>query len=245
MTIQAALNGTRSWTEHPEVPITPQRQATEARASVAAGANAIHVHVRDAQGSESLAPDDLAETIKAIRDACPGIPLGISTGAWIVPGLRKRLALIRSWKVLPDFASVNLHEEGAAQVMRLLLDKGVGVEAGVWNAPSAVALLDSGLTSECARILLEPAEASCWARLNLLQIERVLKGSTRPILLHGLGRYAWDFIALAARRGYDTRVGFEDTLKMPDGTRAASNADLVTAARRIILSVRTATEDAR
>jgi uncharacterized protein (DUF849 family) len=35
------------------------------------------------------------------------------------------------------------------------------------------------------------------------------------------------------RRGLDTRVGFEDTLHLPDGRRAASNADLVTAARNL------------
>jgi uncharacterized protein (DUF849 family) len=234
VTIQAALNGTRSWTEHPEVPITPARQATEARASVAAGANAIHVHVCDADGSESLQPEDLAETIAAIRAACPGIPMGVSTGSWIVPNLDKRLALVRAWTVLPDFASVNLHEEGAVEVMRLLLDKGVGVEAGVWNAPAACALLESGMTRLCVRILLEPAEASCSARANLEQIERVLQGVDTPRLLHGLGRYAWYFVELAIKRRYDTRVGFEDTLRLPDGSRAASNAELVTAARQII-----------
>lgn len=237
MTLQAALNGTRSLTEYSAIPVTPAQYATEARASVASGANSIHVHVRDRYGNESLAPDDVGETLDAIRGVCASVPVGISTGAWIVPDLERRLTLIRSWKVLPDFVSVNFHEAGAADVARLLLDRGVGVEAGIWNAPAAVALLDSGLTGECARILLEPAEASCWARLNLVQIERVLKNSTQPMLLHGLGRCTWDFIALAAKRGYDTRVGFEDTLKLPNGTRAASNADLVTAAWQLIMSV--------
>ena len=155
MTIQAALNGTRSWTEHPEIPITPARQATEAKASVAAGANAIHVHVRDEHGSESLAPDDLAKTVTAIRQACPGIPTGVSTGSWIVPDLGRRLALIRAWTVLPDFASVNLHEAGAIDVIRLLLDKGVGVEAGVWNAPAARA----GRQRPVAPLRAHPARA--------------------------------------------------------------------------------------
>ena len=237
MTLQAALNGTRSFAEYSAIPVAPAQYATEAQASVASGANSIHVHVRDRYGNESLAPDDVGDALDAIRRACPSIPVGISTGAWIVPDLDKRLALIRSWKVLPDFASVNFHEAGAADVTRLLLDRGVGVEAGIWNAPAAVALVESGLTGECARILLEPAEASCWARLNLVQMERALKNASRPMLLHGLGRCTWDFIALATRRGYDTRVGFEDTLKLPDGTRAASNADLVTAARQLILSI--------
>jgi uncharacterized protein (DUF849 family) len=39
-------------------------------------------------------------------------------------------------------------------------------------------------------------------------------------------------IAEAAARGYDTRIGFEDTLTLPDGSMAASNAVLVTLARR-------------
>ena len=37
-------------------------------------------------------------------------------------------------------------------------------------------------------------------------------------------------IELAGRRGYDTRVGLEDTLTLPDGSRAEGNAALVAAA---------------
>jgi uncharacterized protein (DUF849 family) len=233
--VQAALNGTRTRIDHAAIPITPAEQATEAQASVAAGAGAIHVHVRDEYGNESLAPADVAKTIEAIRSSCPGVPIGIGTGAWIVPDLRRRLSIIRSWSTLPDFASVNLHEAGAAQVIELLLARGVGVEAGIWNAPAAVSLIKSGLADECLRILLEPAEASCSARVNLVQIEDVLIGVTRPRLLHGLGHCAWHLVEMAARRRYDTRTGFEDTLRLPDGTLAASNGDLVRAAMRIML----------
>ena len=238
--LEVALNGTRTRTDHPAIPISPEQQAVEARAAVAEGAGAIHVHVRDAGGSESLAPDDVAGTLEAIRTACPGIPIGIGTGAWIIPDLTRRLAAISAWHVLPDFASVNLHEAGAPTVMRSLLDKGIGVEAGIWNAPAARALVDSGLTEHCERILIEPAEGSCgWfgARVNLPQIERVLEGVNRPRLLHGLGPSSWYFVELSAKRSYDTRTGFEDTLTLPDGTRAKSNADLIATARRIVRQV--------
>jgi uncharacterized protein (DUF849 family) len=232
--IQAALNGTRTRVEHAAIPLTPAEQATEAHASVAAGASAIHVHVRDEHGNESLEAADVAKTIDAIRDACPHIPIGIGTGAWIIPDLRHRLSVIRSWTTLPDFASVNLHEAGAAQVIELLLERGVGVEAGIWNAPAAVSLIKSGLADDCLRILLEPAEASCSARANLLQMEEVLIGVTSPRLLHGLGHCAWHLVELAAKRRYDTRTGFEDTLRLPDGTLASSNAELVSAARSLV-----------
>jgi uncharacterized protein (DUF849 family) len=233
--VQVALNGPRTRAEHPAIPISPAEQATEARASVAAGAGAIHVHVRDEHGNESLAHADVATTIEAIRNACPDIPIGIGTGAWIIPDLRRRLAVIRSWTTLPDFASVNLHEAGAAQVIELLLAKGVGVEAGIWNAPAAVSLIRSGFADRCLRILLEPAEASCSARMNLVQMEQALIGVASPRLLHGLGHCAWHLVELAARRGYDTRIGFEDTLRLPDGRSARSNAELVAAARQIML----------
>jgi uncharacterized protein (DUF849 family) len=228
--LEVALNGTRSISDHPAIPIAPAQHAAEAQDSVAAGAGAIHVHVRDASGNETLAASEVADTVTAIRDACPGIPVGISTGAWIVPDLRERLRIIRSWKVLPDFASVNFHEAGAVEVLQLLLDRGIGVEAGIWNAPAAVALVESGFADRCVRVLLEPAEASCRARTNLLQMEAVLDGVTPHRLLHGLGPSAWEFIDLAAKRRYDTRVGFEDTLRLPDGSPAANNAQLVAAA---------------
>ena len=65
-------------------------------------------------------------------------------------------------------------------------------------------------------------------------MEEVLSGVTPPRLLHGLGHCAWHLVELAARRRYDTRIGFEDTLRLPDGSLAGSNAELVRAARSLV-----------
>ncbi len=233
MLIKAAINGTRAQTEHPAIPVTAEQQAEEAKAAVAAGAGAIHVHVRGANAQESLAPEDVSLCLEMIRAACPGIPVGISTGAWIIPDLMKRLALIQEWEVLPDFASVNIHEEGAELVIKLLLDLGVGVEAGVWNPRAAKTLVRSGLAKECLRILIETGEEAGDAKNNLAEIESALGQINRPILLHGLDDSAWEMVELAAMRNYDTRTGFEDTLTLPDGSRAENNAVLIADARRI------------
>lgn len=48
-----------------------------------------------------------------------------------------------------------------------------------------------------------------------------------PRLLHGSGPTAWDLVAEAARRGHDTRIGLEGTVRMPDGKQAPGNAELV------------------
>jgi uncharacterized protein (DUF849 family) len=235
--VQAAINGGRARAEHAALPITADQQAAESSAAVAAGARAIHVHVRDADGRESVASGDVAAALEAIRSACPAIPVGISTGAWIVNDAVRRLALVRSWSVLPDYASVNVHEEGAGELMRLLIERGVGIEAGVWDARAARLLVGGGLAGECLRILLEPAGGAGDINANLEEMENVLAGIDRPALLHGAGRSTWPMIELSARRGYDTRVGLEDTLWLPDGSPAESNATLVAAALRIVAGI--------
>jgi hypothetical protein len=122
-------------------------------------------------------------------------------------------------------------------MIRLLHDKGVGVEAGIWNAQAAETLVRSGLADACLRILIEPAEEAGDARANLVPIEAALGRVSRPRLLHGVGAVAWELVALAAQRHYDTRTGFEDTLTLPYGSRAESNAALVAAGLHIVAEV--------
>jgi len=107
MLLKVAINGRRMLAEHPAIPITPSQQAHQAAIAIAAGAGAIHVHPRDSMGWESLADIDVAATLDSIRAACPGIPIGVSTGAWIVPETGRRFALIKQWKVLPDQQTEN------------------------------------------------------------------------------------------------------------------------------------------
>jgi uncharacterized protein (DUF849 family) len=235
--IKAAINGSRTRAEYPAIPVTPEQQAREASLAVAAGAGAIHVHVRNAAERESLAPGDVARTLETIRASCPGVPVGISTGAWIVPDVSQRLSLVGAWDVLPDFASVNVHEGGSLQLIRLLLERGVGVEAGVWNVRSAETLLSGGLANQCLRILIEPAETMGDAIANLERIEATLGEVGPPRLLHGVDASAWQLVEMAARRHYETRTGFEDTLTLPDGARAETNAALVAAAVRMVAQV--------
>ncbi|WP_369143346.1 3-keto-5-aminohexanoate cleavage protein [Streptomyces sp. R44] len=51
-----------------------------------------------------------------------------------------------------------------------------------------------------------------------------------PVLLHGVDDGVWPVLRLARRLGAHARIGLEDTLFLPDGTRARSNAELVAAA---------------
>jgi hypothetical protein len=45
-------------------------------------------------------------------------------------GTPSESSVLRRWRA-SDFASVNVSEDGCAEVMRALLDAGIGIEAGV------------------------------------------------------------------------------------------------------------------
>ncbi len=53
-----------------------------------------------------------------------------------------------------------------------------------------------------------------------------------------MNNWTWILVADAFRRGHDTRVGFEDSVLLPDGTRAESNAQLVEAALALQAGIR-------
>lgn len=221
MLLQAALNGDRSKADHPGVPISADELARDAAACAAAGAGAIHMHPRDAEGRERLEAVD--EAVVAVRAACR-LPVGVSTGAWIEPDVERRLALVRTWRE-PDYASVNVSEEGWAELMRALTESGIGIEAGVWSVADAERLAAAGI--EVLRVLVEHTGHSPVADIHAA-LDR--GGITAPGLQHGQDESTWEVLEDAAQRGLDTRVGLEDTLHLPSGERASGNEELVRAA---------------
>ncbi len=236
--LKACLNGNRDPGSHPSLPIAPGELAREAERARAAGAGAVHVHPRGDDGLESLDPRDVGGAIAAIRKRCPGLPVGVTTGAWIEPDPERRLALVRRWREPPDFASVNFSEPGAAELCELLFERGIGVEAGLTTTADARVLAWSRLGPRCLRVLLEPqeadAEAAIWrataidVRLGRARMEHV------PFLTHGQEAATWPVLRFAVGRGHDVRIGLEDTFEMPDGSAAPHNATLVDAARRLV-----------
>ncbi|MER7110358.1 3-keto-5-aminohexanoate cleavage protein [Streptomyces sp. NPDC000229] len=230
--IQVCLNGRRGTGDSAAVPMSPGAMAESAARAVAAGAADVHVHPRTPCGDDTLSPRVVGAALQAIREAVD-VPVGVTTGCWAEPDPRRRLERVRSWTVLPDHASVNWHEPGAEEVAAALLERGVGVEAGIWSGTDgALRFLASPLAPRVLRVLAEvtdpdPGTAVGTARSLLAEL-----GGTHgvPVLLHGEDGGAWPVLRLAIRLGLDTRVGLEDTLLLPDGRPAESNARLVEAA---------------
>jgi uncharacterized protein (DUF849 family) len=235
--LQGCPNGARQR----GVPLTPAQIAADAVAMVAAGVEELHIHPKDANGADSLEPDRVAEFVTAVRAAVPGIPLGVTTGAWAQPDPQRRIALVRAWDpgALPDYASVNWHEDGALELARALLEAGVGIEAGLFSqTPGADVLALSGLGGHMHRLLAEvvetdPLATSTVARQHFDRLAPLARATAKPVLLHGEGLGAWPVLRLAHEVGADARIGLEDVQVLPDG-RPASNATLVLSARDIL-----------
>jgi uncharacterized protein (DUF849 family) len=225
--LKVCLNGCRG--ADLGVPVSPAQLAVSARESVAAGAEAVHLHPRDAAGAESLVAADIGAAVAAVRTACPGTPVGVSTGLWITGGdPARRHRLVSGWAALPasarpDFASVNVGESGYAELAAVLRDTGIGVEAGVWSVADAEALTGGPLLRVLVEVMEPPAVGTADRILAALDARRV----PGPRLLHGEGTACWPLVAHAGRLGLPTRIGLEDTLTGPAGEAVAGNADLV------------------
>ncbi|MCM5552827.1 3-keto-5-aminohexanoate cleavage protein [Pleomorphomonas sp. NRK KF1] len=235
MIVQACINGARPFDYHPALPLTVEAMARDSAACVAAGAAEIHLHARAADGRESLAA--VGETVRLVRRACPGTFVGVSTGAWIEGDRRRTRDLIAGWRVLPDYASVNLSEADAPAVIDLLHGMGVGVEAGLANVDDAKRLVTLPDCRRVLRILIEIEEQDISAGEAVVDgIAAVLgeAGLARPILLHGFDATVWHFVELARQRRWSTRVGLEDGCRRATGEVARDNAQLVTDAVRMM-----------
>jgi uncharacterized protein (DUF849 family) len=234
--IKACLNGERRRDEHPAVPVTPAELAESAAGAVAAGAQAVHLHPRRADGAESLLAADIGAAVAAVRLACPGVPVGVSTSLSITGGdPATRRAAVAGWAELPaaarpDFASVNMSEPGLTALVAELRSAGIAAEAGVWSAADASALAELGESIRCLRILVEVigvpvADPVSVADEILRRLDEA--GPAAPRLLHGEQASCWPLVARAGELGLATRIGLEDTLTGPDGRLAGRNADLV------------------
>lgn len=232
--VKACINGARTPDQHPNLPVTPEQLAAEAVAAHGAGARAVHMHPKSADGVDSLLAGEVDAAVSAVREALPGLPLGVTTGYWALPDAQQRLRAVESWSVLPDFASLNWHEPGSPDLAKLLLSRGLGVEVGIFHAEAAKSWATSDVAPHCLRVMIELGADGDTATADELLAMVAAAGSPAPILLHGLDESCWPLLEHAGVKGVQTRIGMEDTLRLPDGSTASGNAALVSAAVELL-----------
>jgi uncharacterized protein (DUF849 family) len=228
--LHAALNGSRV---HPALPRTPQQLAAEARAAVDAGAVTLHLHPYDDSGRETFEAEACAAALHAVRACCPGVPISLSTSAEIEPDSERRWALVAAWTDLPDLVTANQGEEGILDLCELLLERQIGIEAGLLSLEDAHAFVESGIAPRCVRAMVEPLDAEpddAVAHGEAIELSLAEGGVELEQVHHGDGIASWAVNRRAAARGHGIRTGLEDTPVLPDGRTAAGNGELVAAA---------------
>jgi uncharacterized protein (DUF849 family) len=226
--IQCALNGDYSRADHPAVPVTLEQLVADAVACHAAGAGSVHLHPRRPEdGLESLAAEVHDPVVAAIRRASPELEISCSTQKDIdLGGAPDRLAAVRAWSRPPDVVSLNVSEEGMTELGSVLLECGIGIEAGVFTLDDADTLLSVPWARDVHRVLVEvifehdDGEAVKLARA----IDARVAVLGRPRLWHGDARANWAVVDAGQAAGRDVRVGLEDTLVGRDGGPAPANA---------------------
>jgi uncharacterized protein (DUF849 family) len=235
--LEAALNGARTKAEHPAIPRTPDELAEAARGAVAEGARVLHLHPYGADGRETLAAEPCAAALEAVRAACPGVPVSLSTSSAIEADPERRRALVAAWRVLPELVTANQGEAGIVALCEDLIARGVGIEAGLLSLADAEAFVGSGLAPRCVRVLLEPLDADPEAAVaHAAAMEEVLAAAGIGLeqVHHGDGIASWAVNERGLARGHGIRTGLEDTTVLPDRRPAPDNAACVRAAAELI-----------
>jgi uncharacterized protein (DUF849 family) len=164
------------------------------------------------------------------------MPIGVGTGAWIKPGGQLRHRCIHEWTEKPDYASVNLGEADAPEIIDILVAGGVGIEEGLWSVQDAERFVAEIDFEKCPRVLVEMTSGNGEEALRVAH--RVLSILDRakcalPVLLHGDAGSVWPCVREAWRLNFSTRIGVEGGVHLPNGTVAANNAELVRAALQL------------
>ena len=235
--IMVAPNGARRGKDdHPALPVGLSDLVDTARTCRRAGADALHLHVRDAQGRHSLDAGRYREALTTLQAEVPDLALQIMTEAAGIYTPSQQLACLQQLR--PDWASISVREinrapELADQVYGLCDDQGTRVQHIAYDASD----LD----------LLQKWRATGVVRAGQDEVICVLGAYTppragqpdevRPLLpaLEGLrfavcafGAQEESCLVTAAQNGAEIlRVGFENNITAPDGTLWRSNADAV------------------
>jgi uncharacterized protein (DUF849 family) len=242
--IMVAPNGARRTpADHPTLPVTPEALARTARECQAAGAAAVHLHVRDAALRHTLDPSIYRTAIAAVAEACPGMPIQATTEAAGIFDLNAQVAAVEDLR--PSCLSIALGEvmaQGEARglaVLARLQNLGIGLQTIVYDAAQIrayAALLDSGrlVPDGPPRLLMVVGRYSATQDSDLADFHVLHAALTETGLAESaewmtcaFGRGEMACLERTIALGGHARVGFENAIVDASGHLAHDNAERV------------------
>ena len=256
--LTCALTGVLTNPQQHPVPVTPAQMAAEARDAFNAGASIMHVHLRAQEPGMGHLPSwdpDVAEAVVgAIRAACPGVIINLTTGI-VGPDVSGPLACLR--RVRPEAAACNagslnylkIKDNGdwawppmvfdnpvakIRQYLDLMNELHIHPEFECFDVGivrSVGMYLKNGMFSGVPELNFVMGVASgmpCDADLLSLLPRYAPPGAVWQTTLIGRAEI-WPVHQKTAELGGMLRTGLEDTFYLPGGARAGGNGVLIEA----------------
>ncbi|MEM7320467.1 MAG: 3-keto-5-aminohexanoate cleavage protein [Pseudomonadota bacterium] len=237
--IMVAPNGaTRGKADHPALPVTIADTVATASACYQAGADALHLHVRDSTGHHSLDSGLYREACAELHRVLPEISIQVTTEAAGVFSVSDQLACLAGLR--PAWATIAVREiardpDLAGRVYSTCAEIGTCVQHILYDTGD-IRLLANWRTKGIVR-----ADQSS-VLFVLGRYDRTRASTPNdivPFLKQRSGYGNWMVCAFgasehacligAAQLGGAVRVGFENSLGSPDGTIWPDNAASVRA----------------
>lgn len=249
---------------HP-VPVTVEEMAASAKEAFDAGATVMHCHFRKQEPGQGHLPswDPLVAgaVADAIRDACPGVIMNMSTGV-VGPDVSGPLACLP--RLRPEIAACNsgtlnylktrsdgnwawppMVFDNPVEKVKTMLD--AMAETGtrpefecfdVGIVRSVQLFVENGMAADPYYNFIMGIDSGMPADFKLLELLRTYIPEDAPWEVTAIGRAEiWPLHRRAAELGGSLRTGVEDTFFLPDGSRTRGNGDLIEAIARYARSV--------
>lgn len=242
--IMVAPNGARLKPEvHPGVPVTDDALIEAGRACHAAGAHALHAHLRDGHGDHLLDAARYQRLLSEFGAQVPGLKIQVTSEAAGLYSSDAQIQLLRQLQA--PWVSLAVREITRQQAMPTLMSffshLSIDLEIQfILYDPSDLHLLwrmqSEGVLGDRPLDLLyvlgrytEQRESTPAMLDPFLAAVGQADGAQRPRsqMVCAFGRGQIDCLRIAAAAGLDLRVGFENGIWRRDGSIARSNVDLI------------------
>ncbi len=242
--------------QHP-VPVTAKEMAASAKEACDAGAAVMHIHFRNPTPGmghlPSWDPEVAFEVTEAIRDACPGVIINMTTGV-IGEDLSGPIACLE--RTRPEIAACNAgtlnylktRRDGSWAWPPMVFDNPVSKVKAILDAMKSTGTrpefecfdvgivrsvglyVENGMAEEANYNFVMGVASGMPADPELLELLVKYRGPDTHWQVTAIGRSeVWALHQAAADLGGALRTGVEDTFYLPSGQKTSGNGPLIEA----------------
>lgn len=236
----APTGARRGKSDHPQLPLSLDEIIATAGECHAAGADALHLHVRDADGQHSLDSGRYNEALQALTAAVPRMKLQITTESADIFDVPAQLACLET--VRPQWASVAVREIArepslADRLYGGCAERGTEVQHILFDADDVATLRqwqETGIVRpDQTSVIFVLGRYSDGQQSQVADLAPFLTAmpDRAEWMVCAFGRCEHECLMATAAAGGSLRVGFENSITDATGAPHPSNAASVAALR--------------